>query len=330
MRASVIINPRAGAVNVEKLRDKISEALFRCDLHFHIVKERSKVIAFISDELKNNTDALVVCGGDGTINETIQIIMNIKHSKRTPPLCLISSGTANDLSHELGIHQKINEAARVILNGKEKMIDVVEAEADGVKKYMLTNGGFGIPAATADKANQLRAFLQKQSQDSEISPYIRIVSDYSHRFVKKMGSEVYSTLLLQSLLNWDSKNWDVEIEFEDGSKRISHSPFLLINNQPFLGQKYLIAPFTKNSDGTINLTIIESRHLATHILSVLKVLRGTLRESEFVSVIETTSFIVRSLNSKRPLTFFGDGEILFRDVREIKFKCHHQKLSVMI
>lgn len=330
MRVSVIINPRAGAVNIDVLKDKISEALFRCDLHFHIVEHRREVMDFILDELQQNTNALMVCGGDGTVNETMQMIMNLKLSNKIPPLCIISSGTANDLSHELGISQRINEAARVILSGMERKIDIIEAEAEGVKKYMLTNGGFGIPAITADKANQLRAFLQKRSQDSEVSPLIRNFSQYSHRFVKKMGSEVYSTFLLQSLLKWNPTDWKVEIEFEDGKKKLSRSPFLLINNQPYLGKKFLIAPFTQNSDGMMNLTLIESHHLATHLLSVLRVLRGSLRESSQVNISEKSSFTVRSLNEKRPLTFFGDGEILFRDVNEVKFKCHHQKLSVMV
>ncbi|NUM59673.1 MAG: kinase [Bdellovibrionaceae bacterium] len=330
MRVSVIINPRAGAVKVDVLKDKISESLFRCELSFHIVSHRKEVMAFILSELEQKTNALMVCGGDGTVNETMQMVMSLKLGDKTPPLSIISSGTANDLSHELGISQRISEAARSILSGEEKKIDIIEAESNGVKKYMLTNGGFGIPAITADKANKLRSFLQKRSQDSEEKSLIRHFSKYTHRFVKKMGSEVYSTFLIQSLLKWDSQDWNVEIEFEDGKRKISKAPFLLINNQPYLGKKFLIAPYTQNTDGMMNLTLIESHHLLTQLLSVLKVLRGSIRESSIVNISERSAFTVRSLSQKRQLTFFGDGEILFRDVQEIKFKCHHQQLTIMV
>ncbi|MCK6597134.1 MAG: acylglycerol kinase family protein, partial [Bdellovibrionaceae bacterium] len=118
MRVSVIINPRAGAVKVDVLKDKISESLFRCELSFHIVSHRKEVMAFILSELEQKTNALMVCGGDGTVNETMQMVMSLKLGDKTPPLSIISSGTANDLSHELGISQRISEAARSILSGE--------------------------------------------------------------------------------------------------------------------------------------------------------------------------------------------------------------------
>ena len=330
MLVSVVINPKAGAVNIGLLQEKISQALFRCRLHFLIAETREASLEFVKNEIQNKTDAFLICGGDGTINETLQMIMTLHQVGEIPPISLISSGTANDLSHELGISEKVNIAARMILEGKERKIDVIEVESMGVKKYMLTNGGFGIPAMTSDKANQLRSFLQLQSINSEVNPFFRGLSKITHRAVKKLGSEVYSALLAQSLLKWDQKNWNLEVEFEDGSKKRTQSPFLLINNQPYLGRKYLIAPFTNNSDGEMNLTMIESHNMATQILSVLKVLRGKLRESSVVNTKEKKSFTVRTLNNKRLLTFFGDGEILFRNAEEVKFKCLHQKLTVLV
>lgn len=331
MRVSVIINPKAGTVDPDKIIQKVSEALFRCDLHFHISKSTESMTEFISQEITEKTDVFVVCGGDGTINTTLQVVMKLNQEmKELPAFCLIRSGTANDLAHEMGISNKIDEAARQILEGKIKKIDVLAISNGEETKYMLTNGGMGIPAITADRANQVRGLLQQMVLNSESSGLLRELSNITYHTIKKMGSSIYTTMLLETLHKWKPEGWDLEVEFLNETKMSTKAPFILVNNQTTVGQKYLPAPFTANDDGQVNLLIIEEQKLPGQLKAIYKVARGSLREGSKIKSFETSEFTVRSKNLNRGITFFGDGEILFRNSNQIKVKCLKRHISMVV
>jgi len=328
MKVSILINPKAGTVKEDLIEKKISEALFRCELHFH----RSLIDSmddFIGTEIVNKSDVLVICGGDGTINNTLQSMMKNRH-RTIPPVCIIRSGTANDLAHEIGITERIDAAARVILEGKEKKIDVIEVASNDITKYMITNGGLGVPAETADKANQLRSLLQNLAADQNRSSLAQTLSQYSYQLVKSLGSFVYIAMLLETLRKWEQKGWDLEVEFSNGTMVKTLAPFVLINNQPYLGKNFLTAPYTANNDGLFNLLLIESSNRLSQLREVFKVYQGELGESDIVKSYEIPEVTLKSLNPQRKITFFGDGEILFREADQVKIRCLPRALTVMV
>jgi diacylglycerol kinase (ATP) len=65
------------------------------------------------DAAQNNCGMVVVCGGDGTINEVVNGIADTG-----TPLAILPAGTANILAKELGIPWNIPAAARLIARGK--------------------------------------------------------------------------------------------------------------------------------------------------------------------------------------------------------------------
>ncbi|MCR5807133.1 MAG: diacylglycerol kinase family lipid kinase [Oscillospiraceae bacterium] len=74
--------------------------------------------------VKNNAseyDLVVVSGGDGTTNEVIKGIMDGGHHV---PVGSIPAGTMNDFATSLGIPKYMPDAARNIVNGKPRFVDV--------------------------------------------------------------------------------------------------------------------------------------------------------------------------------------------------------------
>lgn len=69
------------------------------------------------------TDLLVVSGGDGTLNETVDALMHLPPEKR-PLLGYIPSGTVNDFASGRGIPKNMDRAADVIVGGREFVCDV--------------------------------------------------------------------------------------------------------------------------------------------------------------------------------------------------------------
>ncbi len=331
MRVSVIINRKAGSIKVDSLIQKIEESLFRCDVQIFQSSSFQEMDSFILAELKNKTDAFMICGGDGTINATLQVLMKYQEADtQLPPISIVSSGTANDLAHEIGISRRIGEATRLILEGTEKKIDIIEVSSGGQTKYMLTNGGLGIPAATADQSNKLRSFLQNLASAPEQNHFSQLASQYTYQMVKSLGSTIYSMTLLKTLTEWKQQGWDLEITFSDGKVISTFAPIVLVNNQPFLARKFLTGPYTSNSDGSVNLIVMETLTIMSQLKEIIKVLRGLLKENDLVQFYEVPGFSIRSKNPDRKLTFFGDGEILFENVDQVNIKCLPQKLTVMV
>ena len=67
----------------------------------------------VKNELKDN-DMVVCCGGDGTLNETINGVMDMP--KRVP-IGYFPSGTTCDLATTLGIPANAEDAAKIIKKG---------------------------------------------------------------------------------------------------------------------------------------------------------------------------------------------------------------------
>ena len=80
----------------------------------------------------------------------------------------------------------------------------------------------------------------------------------------------------------------------------------------------------------MNLTLLETDSLFSQLTQIVNVFAGQIRENEVVKIYEIPWFIIRTKNKLRKITFFGDGEILFRDVDAVHVTCHKRFLSVMV
>ncbi|MBX3040946.1 MAG: kinase [Bdellovibrionaceae bacterium] len=330
MRVSVIINSKAGSVDEALIREKIQEALFRCDLRFVSPKNLDELERFAAEEI-GVSGYFMICGGDGTINRTLQSLVRMAAGAELPPICLIRSGTANDLAAQLGISRKIEKAARCLLEGGIKKIDLIEIETDtGEKTVMITNGGVGIPAIIAGEANRFRQMLKDSSQNGKLPWAFRFLAKQSDGVVKKMGSGVYMMMVAEALRQWTPMDWEVELELPGREPFATKASCILVNNQPRIGSSMTPAPFTSNTDGLMNVLVTEAHTLKDQLKAVMSLRRGRPHELSLNQSYEVSELRLRSKEGRRPLTFFGDGEILLKDAREIRVRCIHQGLAVVV
>lgn len=66
-----------------------------------------------------DADCIAVAGGDGTLSRAGGVL-----AKLGLPLGILPAGTANDLSRTLGIPEDLGEAAKIILGGRRRRIDL--------------------------------------------------------------------------------------------------------------------------------------------------------------------------------------------------------------
>jgi diacylglycerol kinase family enzyme len=129
---------------------------------------------------------------------------------------------------------------------------------------------------------------------------------------------------------WDAKDWEIEVTIPGTKSFFTKASSILVNNQARIGSTMIPAPFTSNTDGLVNLLITDAVTLKDQVQAVVSMRRGEPERLEMNRSFELPEFRLKSKDGSRPLTFFGDGEILLEDAREITVRCLHQGLSVVV
>lgn len=103
---------------LDELRRRITGAGVD-DLIWHEVPKSRKAPKKVKDALKNDPDLLVVWGGDGMVQRTLDVVAGSK-----TPVAIIPAGTGNLLATNLGIPHDLEQAVDIAFNGKRRRIDL--------------------------------------------------------------------------------------------------------------------------------------------------------------------------------------------------------------
>lgn len=114
----IIHNPTAGRRNRRRL-DRVLALLDAAGARFEIepTRGRGHAEAIARAAGAPAFDAIVACGGDGTINEVVNGL-----SRSSMPLGIVPMGTANVLAAELGLSSRPRGIAETILGGEPKTV----------------------------------------------------------------------------------------------------------------------------------------------------------------------------------------------------------------
>ena len=133
---------------------------------------------FVKDT-SNDTYALVVAGGDGTINKVVNYMMKYNI---TVPLGIIPAGTSNDFANHIGIFGNIEASVDKIIEGNVEYIDVGKVN-DTYFINVLSAGMFSSTSYKTDNRlkevlGQISYFLTAAKQPFEQKPFkIRIETE---------------------------------------------------------------------------------------------------------------------------------------------------------
>ena len=117
------INPTSGKGKIEQKIDEIKQNIEEQGMQNEIIlTQKEKNAKNILDENKENKDLILVCGGDGTLNETVTSMIENKLENVT--LSFIPLGTTNDLARTLDIPIKDISITKKLLQTTAKRIDI--------------------------------------------------------------------------------------------------------------------------------------------------------------------------------------------------------------
>lgn len=151
----MIVNPCSGTGKMHTELLKVVEIFSAADYNVCVYPTKArgdatiKAASISADEF----DLIVVCGGDGTLNE---VITGLAQKGIDLPIGYIPAGTLNEWSSSLGIARKITNAAKDIVNGTLTTLDIGQF-GDKYFSYTASFGAF--TSASYDTPQDAKNFL---------------------------------------------------------------------------------------------------------------------------------------------------------------------------
>jgi putative lipid kinase SP_1045 len=256
-KAMLIINPTSGGEKAldykEKLENKAKEYFEYVETK--ITEKAKDATAFAEEASKGNYEAVIVFGGDGTVNE---VISGIAEKDYIPKLGIIPGGTGNLITKLLEISQDIDEAIDQLDFNKTNAIDIGKAN----KSY------FGYIFSVGS--------LPEAIHNVEIEDKT------------KYGVLAYAINTIKSVIK--DEVFNIKIETENGNYEGEASQVLVLLSNYYADKKI----FEENKDGYANILILKNASIISKISLIPDLLKGDIVENDNIEYIKAKDITISS------------------------------------
>jgi diacylglycerol kinase (ATP) len=230
--AKVIVNPAAGAKSTYRKWPEIQSCLKKSGLVFdyQFTEGKGQAIELARDAAGDGYRYLIAVGGDGTVNEVANGILQSARARETA-LGIISTGTGSDLARSIGISLDYTCSCTAVAGLHRRDIDIgyVEYRRAGqpCSRYFVNSAGIGFDATVVAATEQLPKFFG--------------------------GTIPYLTGLVRSFLFYRNKN----VTFRIGEKPAEKARVLsiVVANGGYFGGGMHIAPGAQVDDSLLDIVI---------------------------------------------------------------------------
>ena len=256
-KAMLIINPTSGGEKAldykEKLENKAKEYFEYIETK--ITEKAKDATAFAEEASKENYEAVIVFGGDGTVNE---VISGIAEKDYIPKLGIIPGGTGNLITKLLEISQDIDEAIDQLDFNKTNLIDIGKAN----------NSYFGYIFSVGS--------LPEAIHNVEIEDKT------------KYGVLAYAINTIKSVIK--DEVFNIKIETENGSYEGGASQVLVLLSNYYADKKI----FEENKDGYANILILKNASIISKLSLIPDLLKGDIVENDNIEYIKAKDITISS------------------------------------
>jgi diacylglycerol kinase (ATP) len=228
----VFINPISGAKNKDAAKATVEKALQENKLYYEVLPtEKEGKYIYLKNKIETDkiTD-IIICGGDGSVNQVGAHLVGINVNIGIIPL-----GSGNGLAFTAGIAASPQKAMQTILDGKAKQIDAFKINNDF--SCHLIGVGF----------------------DAEVA----------HQFAvhPSRGGATYVKLVIKNYFK--AKPFPFQIKIEDRIIN-TEAFFVCVANSNQFGNKIKIAPKASLSDGLLDVVIVNKTNKVNVFLKMMR------------------------------------------------------------
>lgn len=277
-RVKVIFNPHADLGRAARLEAGLRSAVQGYgEIAWSNTLYHDHAVELARRSAEEGDGLLIAMGGDGTVNEVINGLLQVEAEKR-PVLGVVPVGSGNDFSYSLGISADPLAALRQAFEGQAGAIDVgLVRDNLGRQIYWGNVIGIGFDA---------------------------VVNIRSRRFRLLRGFFIYFAAVLQTiLLNHNPYPMHVKIDGREFEDRLM---MLILSNGKREGGGFMIAPQARQDDGLLDYVGVQEISRLQMLRTIPYFLKGTQHGLPYVL---SGNFTHLELSADRPLHIHTDGEI---------------------
>lgn len=294
MKIHLIVNPKAGPSAFQKQIRNAEKRLKKsgCMVERTETKKPGDATVLAQQAARENFDVAVAVGGDGTVNEVVNGLVNTNTA-----LGVIPAGTANVYAADVGIPiwnplkpEAVLKGADIITNGQRRQIDLGRLTLqDGTSRHFLMWCGIGLDAAIT------------QAKEGAGKKNPRPLS--------------YASWIISGLMvTYDFMGTSATLE-TDHNKIHERMLMAVVSNGQLYGRVWRMAPKAKMDDGLLDVAILVGHRWPSTIKHIVGLtFRRHVKDPDFQ--LYRTKHL--SLQAKDALPVHVDAETIGKTPVEIE------------
>jgi len=294
----IVLNPTSGGGAGARAEREIARDLARRGVPFeiHRTEGRGHAAELARDFANRGVARVGAAGGDGTIHEVVNGLMQSR--VRSTTLALLPIGTGNDFVKVVSGTRTLPAALETVARGSCRRYDLGIVKWDGGSEYFTNAMGTGIDVEVVRQLQRL--------------PHMP-------------GALKYLAALVRALLKYRPVPLHASI---NGDTIDTRAMILAVGNGTCQGGGFYLAPNARPDDGVFDITLVREVGLRDVVTLVPRILRGT--HGGHVAVLMRTARALRvESGDDRPLCFHVDGELRETESRAFSVEVLPGALAVL-
>lgn len=293
MKIKVILNPYANRWQAGRKVEMVRQAFTAVGLSptIHQTTAPGEATA-VARQAATQYDGVVAAGGDGTINEVINGLLQAAGDGATVPFGIMPIGTANDLSDTTHIPRDLTAAAQLLAHGRVRAIDAVRVN----DHFFINNCAIGMEPLVTQENIKIR---------------------------RLSGNLRYLLALIRAMRRLQA--WQMEICFDE-ERFVGPALLLSVCNGPRTGGIFQMAPGALFDDGYVDYVFAPELPKRTVLGLLPRLLNGSHLQHPQVHHGRARRIRIRC----QPGTpVHADGELIAEAATQIDYELLPAKVSLL-
>ena len=299
----IIVNPAAGGGSARRVIPEIKRLLAEARLDYQIepTERAGHAIELAKEASLAGCDVVVAAGGDGTVNEVINGLINAEEQGASPAaLGVLSIGRGNDFADGVGIPYDLEEAFQLLLEDQRRLIDIgrVSGGIYPQGRYFGNCVGVGFDAITTIEVSKL----------------------------PRLGGFLSFLIAVLKTIFLYNRGPLASIKYDDHSLT-QRTLLISVMNGRRLGGGFRMAPDAESDDVIFDLCIAQEVSRARIFTLIPHFLRGTQATQNEITTGRAARVSITALEGSLPAQ--SDGEIISVDGQSLEIELLPRRLEIV-
>ena len=304
-KVAILFNPSSGRGLSLKKKDDIKATLVKNSISYKWFNSESEEhLKELARKKARSFETILVVGGD----TSFQIVASeIYQSSYNPALCMIPTGSANDIALSLGCGS-IESIIESLKTMKTRMIDLGLLEIKDYPENIYFVGSLSLGLGVT--INQFVAQYWK-----------------NHPIQAKLGNVLQVIAGLQGARYSFKKHkvpMKIQLDSHDFKNEVDFS-IIVFSNVPCYAGGFQVCPSTSPFDGILNCSVINTRSFTHTTRLAYSIWKQKHRNKKEIQALNAVSFTARS---KKPINVQYDGKVI-SGVKKFKVSALPSALKIL-